>query len=42
MHYNFARFHQAHEAIGCTTTPEMAAGKAGHVRSVWEIAGWPD
>jgi len=40
MHYNFARPHQTlTKRYGKPTTPAMAAGKADHVWSVWEIAG---
>lgn len=39
MHYNFARPHQTlTKKFGTPTTPAMAAGKADHVWSVWEIA----
>jgi hypothetical protein len=39
MHYNFARPHQTlTKKYGRPTTPAMAAGKADHVWSVWEIA----
>ena len=39
MHYNFARPHQTlTKQFGTATTPAMAAGKADHVWSVWEIA----
>lgn len=39
MHYNFARPHQTlSKRFGRSTTPAMAAGKADHVWSVWEIA----
>jgi len=43
MHYNFARPHQTlTKRYGRPTTPAMAAGKADHVWSVWEIAGLLD
>jgi len=43
MHYNFARPHQTlTKRFGKPTTPAMAAGKADHVWSVWEIAGLLD
>jgi IS1 family transposase len=43
MHYNFARPHQTlTKRYGRKTTPAMAAGKAEHVWSVWEIAGLLD
>ena len=43
MHYNFARPHQTlTKKYGRPTTPAMAAGKADHVWSVWEIAGLLD
>lgn len=43
MHYNFARPHQTlTKRYGKPTTPAMAAGKADHVWSVWEIAGLLD
>lgn len=43
MHYNFARPHQRlTKKYGRLTTPAMAAGKADHVWSVWEIAGLLD
>jgi len=39
MHYNFARPHMTlTKKFGRPTTPAMAAGKADHVWSVWEIA----
>ncbi len=39
MHYNFARPHQTlTKKFGSPTTPAMAAGKADHVSSTWEIA----
>jgi IS1 family transposase len=39
MHYNFARPHQTlTKRYGKPTTPAMAAGKADHVWSTWEIA----
>lgn len=39
MHYNFARPHMTlTKKFGTPTTPAMAAGKADHVWSVWEIA----
>jgi hypothetical protein len=43
VHYNFARPHQTlSKRFGPKTTPVMAAGKADHVWSVWEIAGLLD
>jgi len=43
MHYNFARPNQTlTKKYGKPTTPAMAAGKADHVWSVWEIAGLLD
>lgn len=43
LHYNFARPHQTlTRKYGRPTTPAMAAGKANHVWSVWEIAGLLD
>jgi IS1 family transposase len=43
MHYNFARPHQTlTKKYGRPTTPAMAAGKADHVWSLWEIAGLLD
>jgi IS1 family transposase len=43
MHYNFARPHQTlTKRYGRPTTAAMAAGKADHVWSVWEIAGLLD
>jgi hypothetical protein len=43
MFYNFARPHQTlTKRYGRPTTPAMAAGKADHVWSVWEIAGLLD
>ncbi len=43
MHYNLARPHQTlTRRYGRKTTPAMAAGKADHVWSVWEIAGLLD
>jgi len=43
MHCNFARPHQTlTKRYGRPTTPAMAAGKADHVWSVWEIAGLLD
>jgi len=43
MHYNFARPHKTlSKKAGRPTTPAMAAGKAEHVWSVWEIAGLLD
>jgi IS1 family transposase len=43
MYYNFARPHQTlTKRYGRPTTPAMAAGKADHVWSVWEIAGLLD
>ena len=43
MHYNFARPHQTlTKQFGRHTTPAMAADKASHVWSVWEIAGLLD
>jgi IS1 family transposase len=39
MHYNFARPHMTlTKSYGRPTTPAMAAGKADHVWSTWEIA----
>lgn len=39
MYYNFARPHQTlTKKYGVPTTPAMAAGKAEHVWSTWEIA----
>ncbi len=39
MHYNFARPHMTlSKQFGTPTTPAMAAGKADHVWSTWEIA----
>jgi IS1 family transposase len=43
MHHNFARPHQTlTKRFGKPTTPAMAAGKADHVWSVWEIVGLLD
>jgi hypothetical protein len=43
MHYNFARPHQTlTKKYGRPTTPAMAARKAVHVWSIWEIAGLLD
>lgn len=39
MHYNFGRPHQT---LGKRITPAMAAGRADHPWSVWEIAGLLD
>ncbi len=39
MHYNFARPHQS---LGKGVTPAMAAGKAEHPWTVWDIAGLLD
>jgi hypothetical protein len=43
MHYNFAQPHRTlSKRYGRKTTPAMAAKKAEHVWSVWEIAGLLD
>jgi hypothetical protein len=39
MYYNFARLHQTlTKKFSTPTTPAMAAGKADHVWTCWEIA----